>query len=44
MVGIPGPSDEQYRKMSKTAKRFYWSIIAVGFTLIAAVWVVKIFH
>lgn len=42
MVGIPGPSGDQYKKMSRRAKYAYWSGAALVFGTVAFVWVAKL--
>ncbi|KWW35517.1 hypothetical protein ACUXAV_002152 [Cupriavidus metallidurans] len=41
MAAFPGPTSEQYKKMSKTAKITYWLVILLVFTSIAYVWLFK---
>ncbi|CAB4048460.1 hypothetical protein LMG9964_02099 [Paraburkholderia phenoliruptrix] len=44
MVGLPGPSDDQYRKFSRKGKLTYWCAVALVFSAITTLWIVKILN
>ncbi len=44
MVGLPGPTEERYKKLTQKGKVFYWCTVAVVFFIIATLWIVKLIN